>query len=677
MRFTDPVRISGAAGRSARTSHFIYLVIFLFSLISAQDYNWPTNASRTLTAVFGEMRPRRYHAGLDIRTFGRSGYDIYALSDGYVERVRTSSKGYGKALYLKMDDGRTAVYAHLERFFPELDQEVRKLQKSNGKYGLTQYFKPDRFRVSRGQLLGYTGDTGSIGGPHLHFELRDENENPVNPLHNGLKIPDTSFPVGKTLAVLPLETDSRIDGWCEPQLYAMVRKSKTVYTVIDTFNVFGEFGLAAHIVDRIDNQPFDYSIHKIELLIDDFTYYALNYDGYRWDEDPLVFTEKDFHLWRMGEGKFHRLFTRDGKRVSFIKSAEKWPDSFSAGLHHYRILAVDNNGNNITVTGNFIVMSEPAFPIYSQLSRESTGPDPKIDLDVKISEHGLVLNFTLIQAPSLPDYVTVNAVQYAYQSMDSSGTFQMALTPEILEPENQISVHWADEAVNNLQFTFSGAVFIPGTRFHLSTPDSLLKLSGNSELFYQSTFVTADRITGHAPDLQKGFTSVSSAYQIQPMLLPFKDEMEVRLLLEQDTARHTGLFYFDRPKEEWYYLETEQSGSELLTTILSAETIMALSETVPPKISKLKPKMGATYRQLDLEEISFHIEDVLSGMDGENDVKILLNGKVLVFEFNSYRDECLYILDEPLPPGKHLLEIEAEDNLGNTTTLSNTFYIKG
>ena len=91
-----------------------------------EEYLWPTNASKTLTTVFGDVRPRRYHAGLDIRTYGQSGYDLYAIDDGYIERIRVSSSGYGKAIYIRLIDGRIVVYAHLSKFTSEINDLVNK-----------------------------------------------------------------------------------------------------------------------------------------------------------------------------------------------------------------------------------------------------------------------------------------------------------------------------------------------------------------------------------------------------------------------------------------------------------------------------------------------------------------------------------------------------------------------
>ena len=103
------------------------IILFSFALYS-QDYLWPLKASQNITAVFGEERPGRYHTGIDIRTFGEIGYPLLAVQDGYVSRIRTSSKKYGKTLYLQLNVGNTAVYAHLDHFIPELDNLASALQ---------------------------------------------------------------------------------------------------------------------------------------------------------------------------------------------------------------------------------------------------------------------------------------------------------------------------------------------------------------------------------------------------------------------------------------------------------------------------------------------------------------------------------------------------------------------
>ena len=150
-------------------------------LANGQDYVWPTSASKLLTSSFCEFRPRHYHAAIDIKTWNRTGYRIFAIDDGYIMRVRVSAFGYGKAIYLKLKDGNIAVYAHLQRFWPELENYVNSTRTKNQKYRLDLHLTPDKFPVTQGQLIAYSGKTG-IGYPHLHFEMRHDTWGRVDPL---------------------------------------------------------------------------------------------------------------------------------------------------------------------------------------------------------------------------------------------------------------------------------------------------------------------------------------------------------------------------------------------------------------------------------------------------------------------------------------------------------------
>ena len=154
------------------------ILIYLFisaSYLLSNDYLWPTDASKTITTVFGEIRSYRFHAGIDVRTYGKNGDNLYAISDGYISRISISSKGYGKAIYLTLNDGNTALYAHLSDYNKKIDYLVKELQKQEGNYTIDKYFKSNQIPIKKGEVIGYTGDSGSLSGPHLHFEIRNKN----------------------------------------------------------------------------------------------------------------------------------------------------------------------------------------------------------------------------------------------------------------------------------------------------------------------------------------------------------------------------------------------------------------------------------------------------------------------------------------------------------------------
>ncbi|MDO6499241.1 M23 family metallopeptidase [Photobacterium sanguinicancri] len=97
----------------------------------------------------------RLHAGLDFAV--NIGTPIYAPADGVVETVRPSNKGSGNFIRLQHSFGITSSYSHLSKF------AVR-----GGNF------------VDKGDLIGYSGNSGLSSGPHLHYEIRFVGR-PLNP----------------------------------------------------------------------------------------------------------------------------------------------------------------------------------------------------------------------------------------------------------------------------------------------------------------------------------------------------------------------------------------------------------------------------------------------------------------------------------------------------------------
>ena len=96
--------------------HYLFIILALFSFTYSQNYHWPTIGSKAMSSNFGEFRDGGYHMGIDIKTLEETGWPVYAVDDGYISRMVTNFSGYGKGLYLTLNDGNVAVYAHLEEF---------------------------------------------------------------------------------------------------------------------------------------------------------------------------------------------------------------------------------------------------------------------------------------------------------------------------------------------------------------------------------------------------------------------------------------------------------------------------------------------------------------------------------------------------------------------------------
>src|SRR5690349_12935719 len=114
----------------------ITIVFVLISLLrtSAQDstdlnaayrnagFGNPIDTPFVLAGTFGEIRNNHFHTGIDFSTKEQTGKPVYAAADGYVSRIKISSTGFGKALYITHPNGFVTVYAHLQSFSEPLDK---------------------------------------------------------------------------------------------------------------------------------------------------------------------------------------------------------------------------------------------------------------------------------------------------------------------------------------------------------------------------------------------------------------------------------------------------------------------------------------------------------------------------------------------------------------------------
>ncbi|HKQ58152.1 MAG TPA: M23 family metallopeptidase [Candidatus Eisenbacteria bacterium] len=169
----------------------------------------PLDLPLVLNGGFGEFRSNHFHAGLDLGTGGQVGRSVYAPLPGWIERVRASGAGYGRSLYLHADDGRLLVFGHLDAFAPPIAGYIAAVQESSGQYEQDLWPPAGRFRVTAGQRIAWTGESGA-GGPHLHIEIR-RGDIAYNPLRAGLAIPDTSAPTLASVTLEPLDDTSYVE----------------------------------------------------------------------------------------------------------------------------------------------------------------------------------------------------------------------------------------------------------------------------------------------------------------------------------------------------------------------------------------------------------------------------------------------------------------------------------
>ncbi|WP_312512774.1 M23 family metallopeptidase [Chryseobacterium culicis] len=273
---------------------FYYLMLFVCfintGIVQAQN-NYPQNYFRNplnipmqLAANFGAVRTNHFHMGLDLRTNSQENLPVLAAADGYVIRIKVERYGFGNAVYITHPNGYTTVYAHLNKYFNQLDEYVKEKQYKDEKWEQDITFQPGQFPVQKGQQIALSGNTGGSAGPHLHFEIRDtKTEECINPLLFGFAIPDNIAPIISGLYWY----DRRFSTY-EPGANGIaVKKAGNVYTSNLVQVNSQEISFAIKAVDKA-NQGFNLGIYNAELLMDGKPIYSFEIDKIHYDDTRYI-----------------------------------------------------------------------------------------------------------------------------------------------------------------------------------------------------------------------------------------------------------------------------------------------------------------------------------------------------------------------------------------------------
>ncbi len=326
----------------------------------SDGYLWPTNAGEYLTSTFGEYRPARYHTGIDVKTQGRIGFKCFAVRSGYVWRISVSPYGYGKALYLKLDTGETAVYAHLSRFPDRIQKLVTNEQRRAHRYRVNLFLKPDVLPVAQGDVIAYTGQTG-IGAPHLHFELRDKSNNPTNPLLKGYELPDRVSPIVRAVSFTPLDEKSEVNQDFRPVIEEVQWVAAGQYEIKNPVSVWGNVGIAVRAHDKSAGAPNRFGVYQLKLFVDDVLRFEYSYDRLSFQTNSMSELERDYRLARRGLGRFYKLYKDRFNLKTYYKPNKTWAGVLSStSLNAVPELLIDAEQRSAGVSPR--VVSGALFP---------------------------------------------------------------------------------------------------------------------------------------------------------------------------------------------------------------------------------------------------------------------------------------------------------------------------
>ena len=502
---------------------------------------------------------------------------MFSIGDGYVSRIQITHGGYGKALYIKHDNGQSSVYAHLQKFSPKIEKIVKGIQYSKESYTLRVYPSKDEIRISEKELIGLSGNSGRSFGPHLHYELRDEMDRPINPMaFKNFSVSDTIPPKVLGLYYKSISENS-VSGSNSGFNYLNISRVSDNLFIADTLKTSGLIGFGINSYDRMNNTWNKMGLSNIKTNINGDEVFDMDFNSFSYDEWRHINTFIDYASYKNDKIKIQKLYIED-----------------------YNPLSMYNRS-----LGDGIIKIEKESEVYL----------------------------------------------YSIRLFDFNKNYTEILVPVQWKKQNRLTVK--KSKINNIYNINRDSLY------NILLPNSSVTIQKKSlytnkelQIFEKnnSLFVDKDSIP-----LLKGITIKLSLNRYNNSLI---DKTYIARIGDNNKST---------------FISSNRNNDHLIAKINNLGNYMVKIDSIPPKISLINISKNQWIS--NRKKLMIKINDNESGI---NNYRGTINNKWILLEYNPMKNILTYDFNDNVnkTDSENILKVEIEDNVGNTKTLTSTFYRK-
>ncbi len=657
--------------RNIRIAGFATAAVLAASSFSSEPerFTWPARIEPGLSSGFCDFRDGRFHAGVDVRTYGQEGVPCVAVADGWVSRVRAGSRGYGKAIHLTLDSGVQALYAHLAEFTPALEETLAAAQAAAGKYTVDLALPARRFRVRRGEVVGYSGSTGATA-PHLHFEVRTLEDEPLNPLTSGLALPDDDRPSVPRLAFVPLSSDAVLEGGCYPLELEPRRVGEGRYQIDDTLRFAGDVGLAATVYDRVDGRSGRLTPYELQVWADGTQLTRAVFDRFRFDEVRHVDYALEIGSLRARGTELFCLYQRPGdvrQRVEFLRGGRVSPAPSTRRIHHGKLVALDASGNRSEVT----FMYTDSLPEAPRTSRRPLEQERWRESHVAVDLEGAFFlgDFAVVPV-ELPRHLLTER-RHIDEHEERADTVVMRAA-DLAGGRRLFSEAHPGSDDDDVSLAFSAIA---------ASDSGTIPITSGIELDFSPQSVFADQVVFAAVEdkadanRQRRLISRSRAIRLGPAGWVFKKSVVLRFSTEQAHPRD-GVYRANRNGGPWSFLTSTVDSAGISAAVDRPGVYAVFRDDAGPWLGKPEAGVRVSYATgIKKPEIRIPVDDEGSGFD-EAKTKVTVGGVEQIWRWDFVAKKIIVALRDDSIIGPQPVRVVAFDRIGNTSSVDATVSIE-